>query len=117
MSMPRPASPPDEAEEAIARVIESERSARQEVALCERQAAQLVAEARQRVAELHRRTGARIERLRERMALAAKRRLSELRAEQEDLALETRPDAATLERLDAAIALMVAEIAGGPAQG
>ena len=51
------------------------------------------------------------------MALAAERRLNELRAEQEALALESRPDAKTLERLGAAIALLAAEIAGGPAQG
>ncbi len=117
MSMPRPASPPDEAGEAIARVLEAERSARKEVARCERQAAQLIAEARQRVAGLHQRTGARIERLRERMALTAERRLNELRAEQEELALDSRPDAATLERLDAAIALLAAEIAGESTQG
>lgn len=117
MSMPRPASPPDEAEQAVARVLDAERGARDEVARCERQAARLVAEARQRVAGLHERTGARIERLRERMALTAERRLSGLRAEQEELALEPRPDAATLERLDAAIALLAAEIAGEPAQG
>ncbi len=117
MSTPRPASPPDEAEQAVARVLEAERSAREAVAECERRAERSVADAKARVAELHERTGARIERLRERMALGAERRLSALRAEQEGLALESRPDAKTLERLDAAIERLAAEIAGGPAEG
>ncbi len=116
MSTPRPASPPDEAEQAVARVLEAERGAREALAQCERHAERIVAEATARVAGLHERTGARIERLRERMALAAERRLSGLRAEQEALALESRPDAETLERLDAAIARLAAEIAGGPAE-
>ncbi len=78
MSTPRPASPPDEAEQAVARVLEAERSAREAVAECERRAERSVADAKARVAELHERTGARIERLRERMALGAERRLSAL---------------------------------------
>ena len=113
MNTPRRASPIEQAELAATRVLEAERAARAQVSYSEGEAARRVAQAGASAQALRERTEARIERLTERMTAQAQQRLDRIRTERERVAGETDADAATLSRLEYAIAKLVDEIAGG----
>jgi vacuolar-type H+-ATPase subunit H len=99
---------------AASRVLEAERAALAGVEQCKREALHLVSEARTRADWIHERTESRIERLLGHMEATARRRQERIRGEVAALAQDAGADSSVLANLDAAIALIVAELTGGP---
>jgi vacuolar-type H+-ATPase subunit H len=114
MAGPRATTTPEAAvEDAIGRVLLAEAEARAAVARCESEAAQIVVDARARARRVAERTEARIQRLRSAYAAAAQTRLDGIRAAEAALGSDASDRAALAARLDAAVAAVVEELAGG----
>lgn len=102
-------------EAAASDVLAAERAALAHIEHCKREALRLVADSGACTELIHKRTEARIERLRERMRAAAQLRQQRIRSEMAALASDIGTDASMLTVLDAALALIVDELAGNAA--
>jgi F0F1-type ATP synthase membrane subunit b/b' len=106
------APPPEEAvEDAMRRVLEAERRARDAVAGCEQEAARTLDEARARARRIAERADARVQALHVRCADSLARELARLRATAKSLC-SPELDPSRLARLDGAVQALAAQLGG-----
>jgi hypothetical protein len=112
MRSPAATTRPTQAEEAVLRVLEAERTALAQVEQCRLQALQMADECRARAERVRKRTEDRIEQLRERMTVAARLRQERIHSEMAALERDMSTDASVLAALEEAIARVTEELAG-----